>query len=81
MIDLIIDQTSAGRTAGLRRFEFLSVRDAAADFLDDLEKRNEQTAERILQAMDNKENQTRARVNKANKGDKSVGSGRSTKRW
>ncbi len=45
------------------------------------QKLNEQTAERILQAMDNKENQTRARVNKANKGDKSVGSGRSTKRW
>lgn len=45
------------------------------------QKINQQTAERILQAMDNKENQTRARVNRASKGDKSRGSGRSTKRW
>lgn len=45
------------------------------------QKINQQTAERILQAMDNKENQTRARVNRASKGDKSTGSGRSTKRW
>ena len=42
---------------------------------------NEQTAERILQAMDNKENQTRARVNRANKGEKGVGGARATKRW
>lgn len=45
------------------------------------EKINQQTAERILQAGDNKENQTRARVNQANKGDKSVAGGRSSKRW
>lgn len=45
------------------------------------QKINEQTAERILQAMDNKENQTRARVNRANKGEKAVGSGRANKRW
>ncbi len=42
---------------------------------------NQQTAERILQAMDNKENQTRAKVNRATKGDKSTATGRSTKRW
>lgn len=42
---------------------------------------SQQAASQILQAVDNKENQTRARVNKANKGDKSVGSGRSTRRW
>lgn len=45
------------------------------------QKINEQTAERILQAMDNKENQTRARVNRANKGEKAVGQGRANKRW
>lgn len=45
------------------------------------QKINEQTAERILQAMDNKENQTRARVNRANKGEKGVGGARATKRW
>ena len=45
------------------------------------QKINEQTAERILQAMDNKENQTRARVNRANKGEKAVGNGRANKRW
>lgn len=42
---------------------------------------NQQTAEQILQAMDTKENQTRARVNRANKGDKSVNGGRARKRW
>lgn len=42
---------------------------------------SQQTANQILQAMDNKENQTRARVNRANKGDKSVGSGGYRKRW
>lgn len=42
---------------------------------------NQQTAERILQAMDNKENQTRARVNRATKGDKATGTSRSAKRW
>ena len=42
---------------------------------------SQQAASQILQAVDNKENQTRARVNKANKGDKSVSSGRSTRRW
>ena len=45
------------------------------------QKINQQTAERILQAMDNKENQTRARVNKANKGEKTVGAGNARKRW
>lgn len=42
---------------------------------------NQQTAERILQAVDNKESQTRAKVNRANKGQKSVGGGRAVKRW
>lgn len=45
------------------------------------QKINEQTAQRILQAMDSKENQTRARVNRAAKGEKSVGNGRARKRW
>lgn len=42
---------------------------------------NEQTAARILQAVDNKENQTRARVNKANTGEKSRGAAGSSRRW
>ncbi len=42
---------------------------------------SQQTANQILQAMDNKENQTRARVNRANKGEKTNGSGGSRKRW
>lgn len=42
---------------------------------------NPQAAEQILQAMENKENQTRARVNKSNNGQQSAGSARSTKRW
>lgn len=42
---------------------------------------NPQTASQILQAMDNKENQTRARVNRANKGEKSQAGGRRVKRW
>ncbi len=42
---------------------------------------SQQTASRILQAVDNKEAQTRAKVNRATKGDKSAGSGRSRKRW
>lgn len=42
---------------------------------------NQQTAERILQAMDNKENQTRSRVNRAKKGENSEAAGRSSKRW
>lgn len=45
------------------------------------QKINEQTAQRILQAMDSKENQTRARVNRAAKGEKSVGNGQARKRW
>lgn len=45
------------------------------------QKINEQTAQRILQAMDSKENQTRARVNRAAKGEKSVGNGGARKRW
>lgn len=40
---------------------------------------NQQTADQILQAMENKENQTRARV--AGKGDKSGGRGRNVKNW
>lgn len=42
---------------------------------------SQQTANQILQAMDNKENQTRARVNRANKGEKSTGTGGARKRW
>lgn len=42
---------------------------------------NQQTASQILQAIDNKENQTRARVNRANKGDKSAAGGARTRRW
>lgn len=42
---------------------------------------NPQAAEQILQAMENKENQTRARVNKSNNGQEAAGRGRSTKRW
>lgn len=42
---------------------------------------NNQTASQILQAIDNKESQTRARVNRANKGDKSVNAGHRVKRW
>ncbi|MDE5807463.1 MAG: tetratricopeptide repeat protein, partial [Muribaculaceae bacterium] len=40
---------------------------------------NNQTASQILQAIDNKESQTRARVNRANKGDKSSAAGRRVK--
>lgn len=42
---------------------------------------NEQTASQILQAIDNKENQTRARVNRANKGEKSQSGGSRMKKW
>ena len=42
---------------------------------------SQQVANQILQAVDNKENQTRARVNRASKGDKSKGEGGSRKRW
>lgn len=42
---------------------------------------SQQTANQILQAVDNKENQTRARVNRANKGDKAVGQGSARKKW
>lgn len=42
---------------------------------------SQQAASQILQAVDNKESQTRARVNKANKGEKSEGNSRSTRRW
>lgn len=45
------------------------------------DKMSEQTANQILQAVDNKENQTRARVNRASKGDKSAAAGRRSKRW
>lgn len=45
------------------------------------QKINQQTAERILQAMDNKESMTRARVNKASKGEKAGAAGRAVKRW
>lgn len=42
---------------------------------------NPQAAEQILNAMENKENQTRARVNKANNGEKSPGRNTNNKRW
>ncbi|MDE6230269.1 MAG: tetratricopeptide repeat protein [Muribaculaceae bacterium] len=42
---------------------------------------SEQTASQILQAVDNKENATRAKVNRASKGDKSVAGGRNVRRW
>ncbi len=42
---------------------------------------NPQTANQILQAMDNKENQTRARVNRANKGEKVNSNGGMRKKW
>ncbi len=42
---------------------------------------NPQAAEQILQALENKENQTRARVNKSNNGQEAAGRGRNTKRW
>ncbi len=42
---------------------------------------NQQTADQILKAMENKENQTRARVATGNQGDKSKGRNRNTKNW
>lgn len=42
---------------------------------------NQQTADQILKAMENKENQTRARVGTGNQGDKSTGRNRSRKNW
>lgn len=42
---------------------------------------NKQAADQILQAVDNKENQTRARVQKATKGDKSVAGGSARRKW
>lgn len=42
---------------------------------------DQQAAARILQAVDNKENQTRAKVNRASSGKKSGESSRNTKRW
>ena len=42
---------------------------------------NQQTADQILKAMDNKENQTRARVTTGNQGDKSTDRNRSRKNW
>ena len=42
---------------------------------------NQQTADQILKAMENKENQTRARVGNGNQGDKSTGRNRSRKNW
>lgn len=42
---------------------------------------SKQSADRILQAVDNKESQTRARVNKANTGKDSAGRGHNIKRW
>lgn len=42
---------------------------------------SQQAASQILQAVDNKESQTRARVNKANKGEKSEAAGRNSRRW
>lgn len=42
---------------------------------------NQQTADQILKAMENKENQVRARVATGNQGDKSKGRNRSKKNW
>ena len=42
---------------------------------------NQQTADQILQAMENKENQTRARVATGNPGDKSNGRRKNPKNW
>lgn len=42
---------------------------------------NQQTADQILKAMENKENQTRARVGNGTQGDKSTGRNRSRKNW
>lgn len=42
---------------------------------------SQQAASQILQAIDNKESSTRARVNKARKGDKSARGGRNNRRW
>lgn len=42
---------------------------------------NPQAAEQILNAMENKENQTRARVNKSNNGENAPARGRNPKRW
>lgn len=42
---------------------------------------DQQAAARILQAVDNKESQTRAKVNRANSGKKAGESSRNTKRW
>ncbi len=42
---------------------------------------NQQTADQILKAMENKENQTRARVTTGNQGDKSTDRNRSRKNW
>lgn len=42
---------------------------------------NQQTADQILKAMENKENQTRARVATGNQGDKSKGRNRNYKNW
>lgn len=42
---------------------------------------NQQAADQILQAMENKENQTRARVNKSNNGVSAAGKSQSNKRW
>ncbi len=42
---------------------------------------NPQAAEQILNAMENKENKTRARVNKANNGEKATGKNTNNKRW
>lgn len=42
---------------------------------------NPQAAEQILKAMENKENQTRARVNKSNNGQNAAGKSSASKRW
>ncbi len=42
---------------------------------------NPQAAEQILQAMENKENQTRARVNKSNNGENAAGRAKNNRRW
>lgn len=42
---------------------------------------SKQAADQILQAVDNKENQTRAKVQKASKGDKTTGAASARKKW
>ena len=56
-------------------------KDSEKDKKQDQQNISKQTASQILQAIDNKESATRARVNKANKGEKAVAGGRNNRRW